>query len=97
MNFRLTQRKGENYIVVDMANVTTKEMEIVNTYIAQGYKVAEKKIKGTSKKKGVTKEQIKTYAEENKNDKLLKMIKDKENYMKLLSAYNKTIENTKKK
>lgn len=97
MNYRLTQRKGENYIVVDMAKVTSKEMEIVNTYVAQGYKVAEKKVKNASKKKGTTKEQIKAYAEENKNEELLKMIKEKENFMKILSTYNKIIAKNKKK
>lgn len=97
MNYRLTTRKGQNYIVVDMAKVTTKEMEIVNTYVSQGYKVAEKKVKNASKKKGITKKQIIEYAETNKNEDLLKMLKNKENFMKILSAYNKTIKNPIKK
>lgn len=92
MNFRLTTRKGINYVVVDMAKVTPKEMEIVNTYVTQGYKVASKKVKNSSSKKGtVTKSVIEDYAKETKNQKLLDMLKNKVNFMKLKSEYNKIV------
>lgn len=98
-NYKLTQRtntKGEkiNCVIADFKNMTENEKEAVKMYVEVGYKLFPKEEKKKAGN-GITKEVIKKDLEENNKEalnKFNKALRDKKNFMKIVSWYKKGCE-----
>lgn len=75
-------------IIIDIDKVTDNEMRLIQTYVAVGYILKEKK-------KGVTYEDMRKELKKKNNEAALeelnKMIKNKENYMTIKKWYKEKI------